>query len=273
MVYCLLIGINIAICFLMSNQSINVSQKSEILGTQPNEDGFEINIDETIEPPLGNSTTLPSFATFFTLYLFNFPIEISIIFIGEIVFGSAMNLDKKRLTLTRFGIMMGAAAAIAVGTSLVHYLMVWPAIHDLPIHNAPPYTDPITEEVKPQYGDAQPLFSKGVDITLLIFAAIIIIGLHYPVMRFIQGMKNTPIFLTMALPLIYYPVLWNTLAKQITKENFMDKMGTHFNLLLLLALAFVFGFIIKYIWEISQSGLRFRELDESNKEKATEEVS
>ena len=71
-------------------------------------------VDEIIDPPLANTTSLPGFATVFSLMALNLPIEIIFVFLGEVLMGTALKLDPKRLNIKRLGIMLGSALALTI---------------------------------------------------------------------------------------------------------------------------------------------------------------
>ena len=188
------------------------------------------------------------------MFVFTFPLEISICFIGEFVFANAIGLDPKQHNIKRFLLVMGTAIAISIITSLVHWTLVWPAIHDLPIHRGYMEYDPSAGEEVLLYGDAEPIFSRGLDIFFLFLAAIIIIGVHFPAIRFIQNSNWKVAVGTMALPTIFYPIIWSILARQRTEGLYMEKTGQIFNITLLLALAFVVGILLIFIWRLTLMG-------------------
>ena len=92
------------------------------------------NIDNVINPPLGNETTLPNATALFTLMVFNLPIEIAIVFLVEMLVGSMFRTEKKRMNFLRLLLLLGSAALLSIGSSTIQYFAVWPAMHDLPIH-------------------------------------------------------------------------------------------------------------------------------------------
>ncbi|MHA1186642.1 MAG: hypothetical protein ACTSSK_07175, partial [Candidatus Heimdallarchaeota archaeon] len=162
-------------------------------------------VDYIVDPPLGNSTSLPGFTTVFSLMALNLPVQIIFVFLAEVLMGTALKLDPKRLNIKRLGIMIGSALALTVVVSLVYYLMVWPAMHDLAIHNQGTFNDPITEEQNIlQYGGAQTFFTKGVDILLLVFAMIFIMGFNFLAFKFIQRLTYLTSALSIAYPLVYF---------------------------------------------------------------------
>ncbi|MHA1154823.1 MAG: hypothetical protein ACTSQK_01835, partial [Candidatus Heimdallarchaeota archaeon] len=99
----------------------------------PGNANLDTNVVGVIDPPLGNATK-PGIGAMFSLMALVLPTEIALVFIAEILLGTAMGLDPKKKSLTRLGIMLGSAGAISVISGIVHYLLVYPAIHDLPIH-------------------------------------------------------------------------------------------------------------------------------------------
>ncbi|MBD3190027.1 MAG: hypothetical protein GF308_05265 [Candidatus Heimdallarchaeota archaeon] len=248
----ILLAVNIGSCYIVAFHDFNSSPFHS--QNQPSSDNPSIKVDEIIDPPLNRTTGLPAFTTVFTMFLFNLPIEVSILFLGEIVIGNAMGIDKKRFDVLRFLILLGSAVAITVVNSLVYYLMVWPAMHDLPIHRGLTFTDYDTGEEIPQYGDAPTNFSKAGAILILIAAAIIIIGVHFPAMKFIQRANWKLAVGTMVLPLLIHPIIWNSLSKQVTSKAFFEQTGTIFNMFLILSGAFVVGYSLVFLWRLSLLG-------------------
>ena len=221
-------------------------------------------VDQIINPPLGNTTSLPGFTTIFSLMALNLPINIIFVFLGEVLMGTALKLDPKRLNIKRLGIMIGSALALTVLTSLVYYLMVWPALHDLAIHNQATFDDPKTPELEatPQYGGAETFFTKGVDVVLLLFAMIIILGLIFLALKFIQGLTYLTSGTTLIFPLIYFPIFWSSLTKEITNKFFMEKTGTHFTFTLVIAGFFLLGSILLLIWQLTLIGTPVAEIEQ-----------
>lgn len=247
LVVSIMFAVNIGSCYIVAFHDFNSNN-------QPSSNTPSIKVSEIIEPPLGNTTGLPSFSTVFTMFLFNLPIEVSILFLGEIIIGNAIGIDKKRFDVIRFLLLLGSAVAITVVNSLVHYLMVWPAMHDLPIHRGLTFEDFDTGEQIPQYGNAPTNFSKAGAILILIAATIIIIAAHFPAMKYIQGRNWKLAVGTMVLPLIIYPLIWNSLSKQVTANKFFEQTGTIFNLFLVLSGAFVVGYALLFLWRLSLVG-------------------
>ncbi|MHA1244347.1 MAG: hypothetical protein ACTSP7_07200 [Candidatus Heimdallarchaeota archaeon] len=219
-------------------------------------------VDYIVDPPLGNSTSLPGFTTVFSLMALNLPVQIIFVFLAEVLMGTALKLDPKRLNIKRLGIMIGSALALTVVVSLVYYLMVWPAMHDLAIHNQGTFNDPITEEQNIlQYGGAQTFFTKGVDILLLIFAMIFIMGFNFLAFKFIQRLTYLTSALSIAYPLVYLPIFWSALSKEITEKFFMERTGTHLTFTLIVSLFFILGSVLLLIWQLTLIGTPVAELD------------
>ena len=219
-------------------------------------------VDEIIDPPLGNTTSLPGFSTLFSLMALNLPVQIIFVFLAEVLMGTALKLDPKRLNIKRLGIMIGSALALTVVVSLVYYLMVWPAVHDLAIHNQATFNDPITEEQNIlQYGGALTFFSKGVDILLLVFAMIFIMGFNFLAFKFIQGLTYLTSGLSIAFPLIYFPIFWSALSKEITEKFFMEKTGSHLTLTLIVSLFFILGSVLLLILQLTLIGTPVAEIE------------
>ncbi len=228
----------------------------------PGNADLDTNVVGVIDPPLGNATK-PGIGAMFSLMALVLPTEIALVFIAEILLGTSMGLDPKKKSLTRLGIMLGSAGAISVISGIVHYLLVYPAIHDLPIHTKT-YLEPgtgvevegvfIPEVWLPQYGDAATFNSLGLDIFFLILAAIIIIGIHYPAYRYIQGMNNTTSIVSLALPLIAYPIVWAMLVNQVTVKAFYETTGTVWTMTALISGGLVLFFTILLIWKLTLMG-------------------
>ena len=221
-------------------------------------------VDKIINPPLGNTTSLPNFGTIFSLMALNLPIEIIFVFLGEVLLGTALKIDPKRLNIKRLGIMIGSALALTLLISAIYYLMVWPAMHDIAIHNQGTFDDPKTEEVESilQYGGAETFFGKGVDIMLLFFAVILILGVHFLAFKFIQGLNNVTSIITLIFPLIYFPIFWSVLSKEITNEFFMEKTGSHFTFSLVVAAGFILGATLLLIWQLTLIGTPVAEIEQ-----------
>ncbi|MHA1366250.1 MAG: hypothetical protein ACTSXA_08860 [Candidatus Heimdallarchaeota archaeon] len=219
-------------------------------------------VDYIVDPPLGNSTSLPGFTTVFSLMALNLPVQIIFVFLAEVLMGTALKLDPKRLNIKRLGIMIGSALALTVVVSLVYYLMVWPAMHDLAIHNQGTFNDPITEEQNIlQYGGAQTFFTKGVDILLLVFAMIFIMGFNFLAFKFIQRLTYLTSALSIAYPLVYFPIFWSALSKEITEKFFMEKTGTHLTFTLIVSLFFILGSVLLLIWQLTLIGTPVAEIE------------
>jgi len=228
----------------------------------PGNANLDTNVVGVIDPPLGNATK-PGIGAMFSLMALVLPTEIALVFIAEILLGTSMGLDPKKKSLTRLGIMLGSAGAISVISGIVHYLLVYPAIHDLPIHTKTYLEQRTGVEVEgvfipevwlPQYGDAATFNSLGLDIFFLILAAIIIIGIHYPAYRYIQGMNNTTSIVSLALPLIAYPIVWAMLVNQVTVKAFYETTGTVWTMTALISGGLVLFFTILLIWKLTLMG-------------------
>ena len=217
-----------------------------------------INVIGVIDPPLGNATR-PGIGAMFSMMVLVLPTEITIVCLAEIVISSATGLDPKKKSLTRLGIMLGSASAISVFTGIVNYLLIYPAIHDIPIHTKT-YLEPGTGEdgipavYIPQYGDAETFYSLGLNVFFLILAIIIIIGLHFVAFRFIQGLKYSATGISCALPVILYPILWSTLINQETVRAFDEMTGSIWTLTLIIGLGFILIILLLLLWKLTLLG-------------------
>ncbi|NHJ33544.1 MAG: hypothetical protein FK732_11855 [Asgard group archaeon] len=144
----------------------------DILNPMYNEgqpDRLETNptINQEIDPPLGNQTNLPRFNTIFTMMAYNFPIEIAIVFFAEMVFSSLVRSDRKKMNFLRLLILLGSAAALTTVNSLNHYFLVWPAIHDWPIHAGHTYNDTSVSPyvLRPLYGEQEEPINKNYSLS------------------------------------------------------------------------------------------------------------
>ncbi|NHJ46401.1 MAG: hypothetical protein FK733_01315 [Asgard group archaeon] len=235
---------NIGSYNLITAKGINLFDSNNPIGEDPS-----TNIDDIIDPPLGNQTSLPSFGTLFTLMVFNFPIEIVIVFIAEIFLGSILRAEKKRLSFIRLLILLGSSLALTVGTSVVHYVAVWPAMHDWPIHQGYTFNDTQAGGILvPQYGGAETFFSKGVGVILFLVAAIVIVGMHLPVFKYLLKMSWLQTGVSLGVSGIYYFIIWFTLARKITTSDFWERTGRHYYLSLIFASAIVIGVIVLLLW-------------------------
>lgn len=251
---------NVGCYHVVANRGIDFITPA--LNNAPGDANLDTNVNSVIDPPLGNATR-PGIGAMFSMMALVLPTEITLIFIAEVILGTSIGLDPKKKSLTRFGIMLGSAGAISVISGIVHYLLVYPAIHDIPIH-INTYLEPGTgievEGVEipavylPQYGDAATFNSFGLNIFFLILAAIIIIGIHYPAYRYIQGMNNTSSIVSLALPLIAYPIVWSTLIKQVTVKAFFESTGSIWTFTALIAGGFVLFSLLLLIWKLTLLG-------------------
>ncbi|TET29249.1 MAG: hypothetical protein E3J70_07500 [Candidatus Heimdallarchaeota archaeon] len=134
---------------------------------QPGETEITPNNGE-IEPPLNTTASLPRFNTIFTMMAFNFPIELAIVFFAEMVFSSIVRSDRKKMNFLRLLILLGSASALTVVNSLNHYFLIWPAMHDWPIHAGHTYNDTSiipSGELKPIYGVQEEPINKNYSLT------------------------------------------------------------------------------------------------------------
>ncbi|MHA1121504.1 MAG: hypothetical protein ACTSPC_01665 [Candidatus Heimdallarchaeota archaeon] len=143
---------NIGTYDLIANQGVDILAPMYNEG-QPGDTEITPNAGQEIYPPLGNQTYLPKANTIFTMMVFNFPIELAIVFFAEMVFSSIVKSDRKKMNFLRLLILLGSASALTVVNSLNHYFLVWPAVHDWPIHAGHTYNDTTTYEIKPLYGE------------------------------------------------------------------------------------------------------------------------
>ncbi len=251
---------NVGCYHVVANRGIDFITPA--LNNAPGDANLDTNVNRVIDPPLGNATR-PGIGAMFSMMALVLPTEITLIFIAEVLLGTTMGLDPKKKSLTRLGIMLGSAGAISVISGIVHYLLVYPAIHDIPIHRKT-FLEPgtgvevegvwIPEIWLPQYGDAATFNSLGLNIFFLILASIIIIGIHYPALRYIQGMKNSVSIASLALPLIAYPLIWSTLIKQDTVKAFFESTGSFWTFTILLASGFTLFFVLLLIWKLTLLG-------------------
>ncbi|NHJ85712.1 MAG: hypothetical protein FK734_09640 [Asgard group archaeon] len=212
------------------------------------------NVDAIINPPLGNFTTLPSPTALFTLLVMTFPIELTMCFTAELIFSPIARDTPKKKNFIRLLIIIGSAAVISIGSALIHYFMVWPALHDWPIHQGYTFIEPVTHIEYPQYGDFEAIHSIAVDVILFLTAAILVVGIRFPVYKYIQKLNYVASGISMAFPAIYYPVFWSILAKQVTEGDLTDKTGSHIMLFIIISGAFVLGMILLLIWNLTLLG-------------------
>jgi len=244
------------------------AQKSETSLTPSNtaisETGIQTPSLQQIDPPLGTAAKLPNATTYFNLLLFNLPIEITVVFLAEFFIGAMMKTDKKRSTFLRLLLMLGVASLLTVASSLVHYLLVWPAMHDMPIH----YPDTEFE-----YNPAETFYSPAVDIILFITAAIIVISLHFPVFKFLLGHKYSASGFGLIIPALYFFIVWYTLTKQKIPTGFWDKTQQTFYLNIIFAGGFIFITTLVLIWNLTlSSGKKIKKRPLSAGETYTEKL-
>lgn len=258
-----LLAYNIGSFYVVAYKGVDIFTPSSNSVPPPEEATPEVNIDRIIDPPLGNDTTLPNATTFFTLMVFNIPIEITIVFLAEILVGSILKTDRQRMSFLRLLLLLGSALLLSVGSSAVHYTAVWPALHDIPLYSGHTYNQTITlmngtevVEIMPQYGGAQAFFSFGVDIILLIVAIIVIVGMHFAAFKWIQKLKYSVSGFSLVIPALYYFIIWNSLARQITVEAFWEKTGNHFNLSLIFGLGFILMVLLILLWNLTLAGTK-----------------
>jgi len=155
---------NIGTYNLMAEQGADILTPMYNEG-QPGETVITPNLGQEIDPPLGNQTSLPRANTIFTMMVFNFPIELAIVFFAEMVFSSIVKSDRKKMNFLRLLILLGSASALTVVNSLNHYLLIWPAMHDWSIHAGRTYNDTSTYELKPLYGVQEEPINKTYILT------------------------------------------------------------------------------------------------------------
>ncbi|NHK31120.1 MAG: hypothetical protein FK730_07190 [Asgard group archaeon] len=209
------------------------------------------NIDSIIDPPLGNSTTLPQFTTLFTLMAFNLPMEILIIFLAEIVVGSILRVEKQRMTFLRLLLLLGSALLLTIGNSVIHYVAVWPAMHDWPIHRGLTFNETITYEIIPQYGGAEVFFSKGVGVLLFLVSMIVIVGMHFPVFKYLLKYKNLQSGISLLVPFLNYFIVWLLLSRQITENLFGERTGKTFYLTIIFSGGFILLTLFLLLWNLT----------------------
>ncbi|NPE08933.1 MAG: hypothetical protein GNW80_11685 [Asgard group archaeon] len=225
---------------------------------QPGETEITPILNQEIDPPLGNQTSLPKFNTVFTMMVFNFPIELAIVFFAEMVFSSIVKSDRKKMNFLRLLILLGSASALTVVNSLNHYFLIWPAIHDWPIHAGHTYNDTsITpSELKPLYGEQDTFFSPAVTILIFIAAAIIILGTHFAAFKFIQKLSLTCSGVSLLMPALYYPIIWNSLARQTRAQDLLEKTGNQFMFALIFSGLFLLTIVLILIWNLTLVGTK-----------------
>lgn len=246
---------NVGTYNLIAEQGVDILKPMYNEG-QPGETVINPNADQEIDPPLGNQTSLPRFNTIFTMMVFNFPIELAIVFFAEMVFSSIVKSDRKKMNFLRLLILLGSASALTVVNSLNHYFLIWPAIHDWPIHAGHTYNDTTTYELKPLYGEQDTFFSPAVTILIFLAAAIIILGIHFAAFKFIQKLSITCSGISLVMPAIYYPVIWSALAKQTREQDLLDKTGDQFMFALIVAGLFLLTTVLILIWNLTLVGTR-----------------
>lgn len=248
----LLVIWSISSYYVVANNNFSVFKPTT--DSIPDETNFGTNqVEEVINPPLGNNTNRPGWYAVFSFMVMNLPLEITLVFSAEIIIGSASKMDPKKLNMRRLGLMFGSASAISVFSGIIQYFLIYPAIHDLPIHNKT-YVDLITEEILPQYGGAPTFYSEGVDILLLIVSMILLLGFHFLAFKYIQGLKYVTSSISLALPIIAYPLIWSGLTKQVTERAFYEKYSSMFILLLIIAVGYILMVFILFIWRLSLVG-------------------
>ena len=221
---------------------------------QPGETEITPNVDQEIDPPLGNQTSLPKFNTIFTMMAFNFPIELAIVFFAEMVFSSLVKADRKKMNFLRLLILLGSASALTVVNSLNHYFLIWPAMHDWPIHAGHTYNDTTTLLNEPLYGEQDTFFSPAVTVLIFIAAAIIILGIHFAAFKFIQKLSITCSGVSLLMPALYYPIIWSVLAKQTRESDLFEKTGNQFMFALVISGIFLLTVILVLIWNLTLVG-------------------
>jgi hypothetical protein len=328
----------------------------------PGEPVLAPNVDQEIDPPLGNQSVLPGFSTIFTMMAFNFPIELTIVFFAEMVFSSLIKADRKKMNFLRLLILLGTAGCLTVVNSVNHYFLVWPAMHDWPIHAQHTYNDTTTYELRPLYGEQEDpinnshtltaeswifiqeinlsknqitkyqwvsdlsvqgkevtqeqyiamqglsdsersayfedigytdgiqdngktkidisgsvyfvfynpnnvdanldvtytyqytFFSPAVTILILILSAIIILGIHFLAFKYILKLSFLNSGVALLLPAIYYPIIWNSLARQTRSLDFLEKTGNQFMFALIVSGLFTLAIVLILIWNLTLMG-------------------
>ena len=197
---------------------------------------------QQIQPPLGNVTNLPNATTYLNMFIFNLPIELTVVFLGEFFIGALVKTDKKRSTFLRLLQTLGVGTLLSVFSGLVNYLIVWPAMHDMPIH----YPDPSFE-----YVPAETFFTPAVDVVMYFVAIIIILALHFLAFKFLLGYKYSSSGIGIIMPALYYFIVWRSLTKQKIPQAFWDKSQQHFYLALIFAGGFILINVLILIWNLS----------------------
>ena len=233
------------------------TDNSYVLFTNENDSaGSELgsNVNEIISPPLGNETTLPKWTTMFSLMALLLPIEIVIVFSAEIILGTSLKLDPKKKNLQRLGIMLGSSAALSVFGGIIHYLLVYPAIHDIPIHKYTFIIPGTDNQTSPQYGIAQTFYGLGVDVVLLALSMLLILGLHFLAFKFIQGFNWTSTSVSTGLGLIFFPSIWAILIKQVTEKEFIETTGSLWTIMTIIACGFILFLLLLLLWKLTLVG-------------------
>lgn len=241
---------NVSSYYLVAYEGVNLfapMQNSILVNDNP-----AVNIDHVIDPPLGNQTIMPGFTTFVTLMVFNLPIEITIVFLAEMIFGSFLRQERDKMNFLRLLLLLGSALALTAVNSLVHYTMIWPAMHDWPIHAGHTYN--VSNILYPQYGVFETFFSMGADIMLFLAAAIIVVGIHFLAFKYIQKLSYTHSIVSLVVPIVYYPAIWGILAKQITSLNFFEKVGNIFMFGLIVSGTFILSILLILLWNLTLFG-------------------
>ncbi len=244
---------NIGTYDLIANQGVDILTPMYNEG-QPGETEITPNLDQEIDPPLGNQTSLPRFNTIFTMTVFNFPIELAIVFFAEMVFSSIVKFDRKKMNFLRLLILLGSASALTVVNSLNHYFLIWPALHDWPIHAGHTYNDTTTQLLEPLYGEQDTFFSPAVTILIFIAAAIIILGIHFLAFKFIQKLSIICSGVSLLMPAVYYPIIWSAMARQTREQDLYETTGNQFMFALILSGLFLLTIILVLIWNLTLVG-------------------
>jgi hypothetical protein len=247
---------NVGCYNLIAVKGVNLFGPSNPISDDPSN-----NIDSIIDPPLGNSTSLPQFSTLFTLMAFNLPMEILIIFLAEIVVGSILRVEKQRMTFLRLLLLLGSALLLTIGNSVIHYVAVWPAMHDWPINRGLTFNQTITYEIIPQYGGAETFFSKGVGVLLFLVSMIVIVGMHFPVFKYLLKFKYLQAGVSLLIPFLNYLIVWILLSRQITEELFGERTGKTFYLTLIFSGGFILITIFLLLWNLTLASRLQKEVD------------
>ncbi|MEA2070354.1 MAG: hypothetical protein U9O98_03595 [Asgard group archaeon] len=213
---------------------------------QDNNNSLPIIKQEEYDIPPLESKGLSDFLVVFSLIGLTLPAELSIVFLAEVVIGSAMNLDRKDMNFMRLLRVIGIGALLSIITAIMFYLVVYPAIHDLHAYTKP---DTIVYET-----ELEPNFTFGGAVTLLFFGLLFINSYHFIAFHLLQNLNLKASAFALVIPIIAYPVFWNGLVKQYTIDDFGEKTGSFFTGMLIISTAFILVYFFVLMWRLSLIG-------------------